>query len=50
MEKFLGFDIFCGSNSSSNGKLESKFIKRIIIKRMKLKRDVFFKKEELEKI
>lgn len=49
MEKFPGSDTFCGSNSSSNGKLESKPIKRTTTKRMKLKRDAFFKKEEPEK-
>lgn len=54
MDKFPGSETFCGGGSgggggggsSSNGKLESKPIKRTTTKRMKLKRDAFFKKEE----
>lgn len=50
MEKFPGSETFCGGGSSnSNGKLETKSIKRTTTKRMKLKRDAFFKKEEPEK-
>ncbi|KNA15540.1 hypothetical protein SOVF_097420 isoform A [Spinacia oleracea] len=52
MEKFPGSEKFCGGGSgsggsnNSNGKLETKAVKRTTTKRMKLKRDAFFKKEE----
>ncbi|XP_021746148.1 histone-lysine N-methyltransferase ATXR3-like [Chenopodium quinoa] len=51
MEKFPGSETFCGSgsggsNNNSNGKLETKPVKRTTTKRMKLKRDAFFKKDE----
>lgn len=52
MDKFPGStETLCGGGSSnnSNGKLEAKPIKRTTTKRMKLKRDAFFKKEEQPK-
>ncbi|GAB2285305.1 hypothetical protein Dimus_019759 [Dionaea muscipula] len=51
MEKFPVSESFCGgsSNGNSNGKLDSKPIKITGTKRMKLKRDAFFKKDEPQK-
>ncbi|GAB4825090.1 hypothetical protein Ancab_007965 [Ancistrocladus abbreviatus] len=49
MEKFSISEMYCGGSSNSNGKLESKTIKITGTKRMKLKRDAFYQKEEPEK-
>ncbi|GAB4859487.1 hypothetical protein Ancab_010954 [Ancistrocladus abbreviatus] len=49
MEKISISETYCGGSSTSNGKLESKPIKITVTKRMKLKRDAFYKKEEPEK-
>ncbi|CAO2814367.1 unnamed protein product, partial [Amaranthus hypochondriacus] len=46
MDKFPGSDTFCSTNNNSNGNLDNKPIKKAPPKRMKLKRDAFFKKEE----
>ncbi|CAO2813283.1 unnamed protein product, partial [Amaranthus hypochondriacus] len=51
MDKFPGSESFCGggggsSNNNGNVKLDNKPVKKSATKRLKLRRDAFFKKEE----